>query len=150
MRGESQRPLCHFELPESDYLTGNRRNPSLPGPFGKVGPLDPRIRVIELISICVKVVNENDKRGLTLNLRQTGSKYKKILHSQPHLQRLRVSMGKQQCGRRCTGCLPLYDKARYNQKYEKIRNRFRIHPGRSRDKGTNKERRKTTNDGRNF
>lgn len=35
------RPWCHFELPESDYLSGGRRNPEQPGPSGAIEPLDP-------------------------------------------------------------------------------------------------------------
>lgn len=35
------RPWCHFELPDSDYLSAGRRNPELPGPSGVVEPLDP-------------------------------------------------------------------------------------------------------------
>ena len=34
LRGRSLLPYCHFELKESDYITGRRRNPELPGPGG--------------------------------------------------------------------------------------------------------------------
>jgi hydrocephalus-inducing protein len=52
--GESSRPLCHFELLESDYISGGRRNSELRGPDGKIGPLDPRTKVIEFRSVGVK------------------------------------------------------------------------------------------------
>lgn len=39
------RPWCHFELPESDYVTGGRRNPDLPGPSGVLELLDPATKV---------------------------------------------------------------------------------------------------------
>ena len=44
IRGAAQRPVCHFELPGSDYL--ERRPADVPGPSGNVGPLDPSIKVI--------------------------------------------------------------------------------------------------------
>lgn len=40
------RPWCHFELPESDYVTGGRRNPDLPGPSGVIELLDPATKVM--------------------------------------------------------------------------------------------------------
>ena len=52
--GESSRPLCHFELEDSDYITGGRRNPELRGPDGKLGPLDARTKVMEFRSTGVK------------------------------------------------------------------------------------------------
>ena len=39
------RPWCHFELPDSDYIGGGRRNPELPGPSGSIEPLDPATKV---------------------------------------------------------------------------------------------------------
>jgi hydrocephalus-inducing protein len=51
------RPWCHFELPESDYISGGRRAPDMPGPSGALGPLDPATRVLELASLGVKVKN---------------------------------------------------------------------------------------------
>lgn len=39
------RPWCHFELPDSDYMSSGRRNPELPGPSGVVEPLDPATKV---------------------------------------------------------------------------------------------------------
>jgi hypothetical protein len=39
------RPWCHFELPESDYVAGGRRNPDLPGPSGVLELLDPATKV---------------------------------------------------------------------------------------------------------
>jgi hydrocephalus-inducing protein len=51
------RPWCHFELPESDYLSEGRRAAGLPGPGGAPGPLDPSTRVVDLLSLGVRVKN---------------------------------------------------------------------------------------------
>ena len=59
------RPWCHFDLPESDYISGGRRDPSKPGPSGAVEPLDPATRVLEIDSLGVKV--RNTKRFMVLN-----------------------------------------------------------------------------------
>ncbi|CAO2609942.1 Hydrocephalus-inducing protein [Lemmus lemmus] len=48
-RGRSILPFCHFDLKESDYISGHRRNPELRGPGA--GPLDPNTRVIEFTSV---------------------------------------------------------------------------------------------------
>ncbi|ELK36190.1 Hydrocephalus-inducing protein like protein [Myotis davidii] len=48
-KGRSFLPICHFELKESDYITGHRHNLDLRGPGG--GPLDPNTRVIEFTSV---------------------------------------------------------------------------------------------------
>lgn len=32
--GRSLLPYCHFDIPESDYLSGDRRDAKLPGPIG--------------------------------------------------------------------------------------------------------------------
>ncbi|XP_041964608.1 hydrocephalus-inducing protein homolog isoform X2 [Alosa sapidissima] len=55
VRGRSLLPYCHFHLEESDYITGNRRNPELWGPQGTFPPctLDASTRVIEFTSIGV-------------------------------------------------------------------------------------------------
>eukprot|EP01105_Mastigella_eilhardi_P014617 TRINITY_DN3328_c0_g1_i10.p1 TRINITY_DN3328_c0_g1~~TRINITY_DN3328_c0_g1_i10.p1 ORF type:complete len:4822 (+),score=1153.45 TRINITY_DN3328_c0_g1_i10:606-14468(+) len=65
LRGTSLRPLCHFELDPSDYLSAGRRNPELRGPSGTLGPLDPETRVIEIHSIGIKV--KNVKRFYVVN-----------------------------------------------------------------------------------
>jgi hydrocephalus-inducing protein len=44
-------PYCHFDIPESDYLLGNRRNMKLPGPidYSLVNGLLPKdTKVVEL------------------------------------------------------------------------------------------------------
>ncbi|KAM0731376.1 Hydrocephalus-inducing protein [Formica fusca] len=49
--GRSLLPYCHFDIPESDYLSGNRRNAKLPGPIDYQsinGSLPQDTRVIEL------------------------------------------------------------------------------------------------------
>ena len=58
LRGTSLRPLCHFELDPSDYLSGDKRNPELRGPTGAFGPLDAETRVIEIHSVGVKVFTQ--------------------------------------------------------------------------------------------
>ncbi|XP_073706753.1 hydrocephalus-inducing protein homolog [Garra rufa] len=45
--GRSLLPYCHFHLKDSDYLTGNRRNPELHSPL----IVDPNTRVIEFTSV---------------------------------------------------------------------------------------------------
>lgn len=61
----SLRPMCHFELPDSDYVTAGRRSDDLRGPGGSVGPLDPDTKVIEFESLGSKVRNTN--RFMVLN-----------------------------------------------------------------------------------
>lgn len=53
----AQRPKCHFELVNSDYITAGRRNAALPGPGGVPGPLDKSYRVLEFKSLGTKVRN---------------------------------------------------------------------------------------------
>lgn len=65
LRGIGQRPKCHFELVNSDYLTGQRRQVGLPGPGGAGGPLDPAYRVIEFKSLGIKV--RNTRRFYVMN-----------------------------------------------------------------------------------
>ncbi|KAJ8785780.1 hypothetical protein J1605_006740 [Eschrichtius robustus] len=48
-KGRSSLPFCHFDLKDSDYISGHRRNPDLRGPSG--GALDPNTRVIEFTSV---------------------------------------------------------------------------------------------------
>lgn len=52
------RPWCHFDLPESDYIAGGRRAADMPGPTGALGPLDPATRVVELLSLGIRVANK--------------------------------------------------------------------------------------------
>ncbi len=55
LSGRALRPVCHFDLSPTDYLT--RRNPNLPGPDGQLGTLDPAIRVVQMQSLGIKVKN---------------------------------------------------------------------------------------------
>nr|XP_006823299.1 PREDICTED: hydrocephalus-inducing protein homolog [Saccoglossus kowalevskii] len=59
VRGRSLMPYCHFELEDSDYITGARRNPALPGPKGAPpgSTLDANTRVIEFSSVGINVKN---------------------------------------------------------------------------------------------
>ena len=49
LRARSLMPYCHFELTDSDYISGARRNPELRGPNGAPpgSNLDPMTRVLE-------------------------------------------------------------------------------------------------------
>ena len=62
VKGRGLMPYCHFELPVSDYITGNRRNPELKGPRGSPPgvSLDPATRVIEFLSCGINVNNTMD------------------------------------------------------------------------------------------
>jgi len=51
--GRSLLPYCHFDIPESDYLFGNRRNMQLPG------PIDHSLLVNGLLPQDTKVVELN-------------------------------------------------------------------------------------------
>ncbi|KAM7396206.1 hypothetical protein PAMP_019263 [Pampus punctatissimus] len=61
--GRSLLPHCHFDLEDSDYISGNRRNPEF------MDPLDPNVRVIEFNAVgfsaptkrCFSVVNPTSK-----------------------------------------------------------------------------------------
>ncbi|XP_074644164.1 hydrocephalus-inducing protein homolog [Tubulanus polymorphus] len=57
LHGRSLLPYCHFELEDSDYISGARRNPELRGPNGSPpgAMLDPNTRVIEFEAIGVGV-----------------------------------------------------------------------------------------------
>lgn len=48
-KGRSCLPYCHFDLKDSNYISGHRRAIDLRGPGG--GPLDPATRVIEFNSV---------------------------------------------------------------------------------------------------
>ena len=49
LKARSLLPSCHFELQDSDYISGARRNPELRGPNGAPpgSTLDPMTRVVE-------------------------------------------------------------------------------------------------------
>jgi hydrocephalus-inducing protein len=53
--GRAQRPLCHFELPPSDYL--ERRPAGLPDLTSQIGAVETSLRVIEFQSLGVRVKN---------------------------------------------------------------------------------------------
>jgi hypothetical protein len=55
VKGSSLRPLCHFELPESDYILC-RRN-AMDTPTSSLIDIDPQTRVIEFDSCGVSVRN---------------------------------------------------------------------------------------------
>jgi len=57
VKSEGQRPTCHFELTQSDYLLSHRRRDDMPGPNGRVGPLDMSYKVIEFKSLGTSVRN---------------------------------------------------------------------------------------------
>ncbi|XP_046359897.2 hydrocephalus-inducing protein homolog isoform X3 [Haliotis rufescens] len=57
IKGRSIMPYCHFELADSDYITGAKRNPELRGPGGAPpgSTLDPSTRVMEFSCVGVGV-----------------------------------------------------------------------------------------------
>ncbi|KAL5255873.1 hypothetical protein ACHWQZ_G011188 [Mnemiopsis leidyi] len=59
LRGVGLMPFCHFELEQSDYISGNRRKPDLKGPRGSPPgvSLDQATRVIEFVSCGINVLN---------------------------------------------------------------------------------------------
>merc|ERR1711871_1468168 len=63
LRGRSVRPICHFDLPPSDYL--QRRQAGLPGPSGELGALDPNVHVVEFKSLGTRT--RNTKRFCVIN-----------------------------------------------------------------------------------
>lgn len=62
LRARSLMPYCHFELHDSDYITGAHRNPELRGPNGAPpgSTLDPNTRVVEfdVVGMGVHAVKE--------------------------------------------------------------------------------------------
>ncbi|KAI9203105.1 uncharacterized protein BJ171DRAFT_600257 [Polychytrium aggregatum] len=63
--GESLRPFCHFELSDSDYITGERRNPEVSAANGVPVTLEPNTKVVEFGSCGVRV--RNTKRFYIVN-----------------------------------------------------------------------------------
>ena len=63
LNGKVLRPWCHFELGESDYLSGGRRMPNLPGP--STGAVAAGTKTVECTSLGTHV--RNTKRFLVLN-----------------------------------------------------------------------------------
>ncbi|XP_078068146.1 hydrocephalus-inducing protein-like [Mustelus asterias] len=59
VKGRSLLPYCHFELEDSNYISGNRRNPELSGPRGAPPgiTLNPNTRVIEFQAVGVNTIN---------------------------------------------------------------------------------------------
>ena len=63
LNGKVLRPWCHFELGESDYLSGGRRMPNLPGP--STGAIAAGTKTVECTSLGTHI--RNTKRFLVLN-----------------------------------------------------------------------------------
>nr|KAJ3422703.1 hypothetical protein HK105_006819 [Polyrhizophydium stewartii] len=59
VHGTSLRPLCHFELEESDYVASERRNPDRGVTDGVPAVLEPNTKVIEFSSCGVRSKNMN-------------------------------------------------------------------------------------------
>lgn len=57
VKGRGLLPYCHFELEESNYVSGGRRNPEMPGPDGAAPGLglDPMTKVIEFDSVGLNI-----------------------------------------------------------------------------------------------
>jgi hypothetical protein len=63
VRGQSERPVCHFELESSTYL--QRRPADMVGPNGTLGALTPDVHVVEMVSLGTRV--RNTKRFHVIN-----------------------------------------------------------------------------------
>jgi len=72
LRGKSARPFCHFELVESDWLTGGRRPPNLTTPGGAA--VDPSSHCVEFESLGTQV--RNTKRFYVMNPTNMSYKYR--------------------------------------------------------------------------
>ncbi|ESO91099.1 hypothetical protein LOTGIDRAFT_122343, partial [Lottia gigantea] len=72
LSGQSLMPYCHFELMDSDYISGARRNPELRGPGGAPPgtTLDPNTRVIEFQCVGVGVMAARTTKKL-VKIKQT-------------------------------------------------------------------------------
>jgi hydrocephalus-inducing protein len=70
--GRSRRPLCHFELAESDWLSGGRRPPTLATPNGAA--VDPGSRCVEFESLGTQV--RNTKRFFVMNPTNVSYKFR--------------------------------------------------------------------------
>ncbi|CAD7699390.1 unnamed protein product, partial [Ostreobium quekettii] len=57
VNGKALRPLCHFDLPGSDYISAGRRKPDMTGPGGGLDPLDPATKIVEFTSLGTMVQN---------------------------------------------------------------------------------------------
>lgn len=59
VKGKSLMPYCHFELEDSDYISGARRNPELRGPGGAPpgSTLDINTRVLEFWTVGMGITN---------------------------------------------------------------------------------------------
>ncbi len=55
VRGRSQRPIVHLDLPKSTYLA--ERSPALPGPDGAIGAMDASVKALEMVSLGTGVKN---------------------------------------------------------------------------------------------
>ncbi len=70
--GKSARPLCHFEILESDWLTGGRRPPNQTTPSGV--SVDPNSHCVEFESLGTQV--RNTKRFYVMNPTNMNYKFK--------------------------------------------------------------------------
>nr|XP_051703218.1 hydrocephalus-inducing protein homolog isoform X2 [Oryctolagus cuniculus] len=82
VKGRSFLPVCHFDLKDSDYISGHRRNPELRG--SGAAPLDPNTRVIEFTS--VGIGGKNLRTFTILNLTNSTYSFFWISEEQESLQ----------------------------------------------------------------
>ncbi|XP_059507551.1 hydrocephalus-inducing protein homolog [Stegostoma tigrinum] len=86
VKGRSLLPFCHFELEDSNYISGNRRNPELSGPGGAPPgvTLDPNTRVIEFQAVGVNTINR--RSFYILNPTNTDYSFQWVSESAPNVR----------------------------------------------------------------
>ncbi|XP_072403680.1 hydrocephalus-inducing protein homolog [Chiloscyllium punctatum] len=86
VKGRSLLPFCHFELEDSNYISGNRRNPELSGPRGAPAgvTLDPNTRVIEFQAVGVNTINR--RSFYIMNPTNTDYSFQWVSESAPNVR----------------------------------------------------------------
>ncbi|XP_048461536.1 hydrocephalus-inducing protein homolog [Rhincodon typus] len=86
VKGRSLLPFCHFELEDSNYISGNRRNPELSGPGGAPPgvTLDPNTRVIEFQAVGVNTTNR--RSFYIMNPTNTDYSFQWVSESAPNVR----------------------------------------------------------------
>jgi hydrocephalus-inducing protein len=107
VRGQSERPVCHFELESSTYL--QRRPADMVGPNGQLGALDPNVHVVEMVSLGTRV--RNTKRFHVINPQNASYDFTFELEGVPNPAFRCISPGGITCSRAsaprwCSSSLP--------------------------------------------
>jgi hydrocephalus-inducing protein len=97
VKGRGILPYCHFELPESDYISSGRRNPDLPGPNGAAPGLglDPNTKVIEFS--CVGAGSTSTRRFEIVNPTNTDYEYEWTRNEENEVGRVERASGRFIC-----------------------------------------------------